>query len=148
LVTRFFFVGFGKQFAEIGELELLDHGRLPSSDTLCYRKSRYGRSAESSLGKSTFLEHRTAHNLPSVMKGAELRPRSGLRFSRDPCAWCPYIGMYSKLDLTKVALVRRPGGDGVGWLDELQRSEAGGDIHFYRVWPVSPVKCGRGSTGG
>ena len=51
---------------------------------------------------------------------AEFLPHSGIRFPQNPCTSCPYIGLcLGRPDLTEAALVRRPGADDLGWLDEL-----------------------------
>ena len=47
-------------------------------------------------------------------------PHSGIRFPRNPCIGCPYIGLcLGRQDLIEAALMRRPGADDLGWLDEL-----------------------------
>ena len=54
------------------------------------------------------------------IEAAEFLPHSGIRFPQNPCTSCPYIGLcLGRLDLTEAALVRRPGADDLGWLDEL-----------------------------
>ncbi len=54
------------------------------------------------------------------IEGAEFLPHSGIRFPQNPCTSCPYIGLcLGRQDLTEAALVRRPGADDLGWLDEL-----------------------------
>jgi len=54
------------------------------------------------------------------IEGAEFLPHSGIRFPQNPCTSCPYIGLcLGRPDLTEAALVRRPGADDLGWLDEL-----------------------------
>src|SRR6266436_10332762 len=54
------------------------------------------------------------------IEAAEFLPHSGIRFPQNPCTSCPYIGLcLGRTDLTEAALVRRPGADDLGWLDEL-----------------------------
>src|SRR5467141_1745531 len=54
------------------------------------------------------------------IESAEFLPHSGIRFPQNPCTSCPYIGLcLGRPDLTDAALVRRPGADDIGWLDEL-----------------------------
>ena len=54
------------------------------------------------------------------IEAAEFLPHSGIRFPQNPCTSCPYIGLcLGRPDLTESALVRRPGADDLGWLDEL-----------------------------
>ena len=54
------------------------------------------------------------------IQAAEFLPHSGVRFPQNPCTRCPYIGLcLGRQDLTEAALVRRPGADDLGWLDEL-----------------------------
>ena len=54
------------------------------------------------------------------IEAAEFLPHSGIRFPQNPCTSCPYIGLcLGRPDLTAAALVRRPGADELGWLDEL-----------------------------
>jgi hypothetical protein len=54
------------------------------------------------------------------IEAAEFLPHSGIRFPLNPCTSCPYIGLcLGRTDLAEAALVRRPGADDLGWLDEL-----------------------------
>ncbi len=54
------------------------------------------------------------------IEAAEFLPHSGIRFPQNPCTSCPYIGLcLGRQDLIEAALVRRPGADDLGWLDEL-----------------------------
>ena len=51
---------------------------------------------------------------------AQFLPHSGIRFPQNPCSSCPYVGLcLGKPGLIKTALVRRPGAENLGWLDEL-----------------------------
>jgi hypothetical protein len=44
----------------------------------------------------------------------------GIRFPQNPCSACPYLGLcLGKQELVDAALVRRPGAENLGWLDEL-----------------------------
>ena len=54
------------------------------------------------------------------IEAAEFLPHSGIRFPQNPCTSCPYIGLcLGRPDLAEAALVRRPGAEDLGWLDEL-----------------------------
>jgi CRISPR/Cas system-associated exonuclease Cas4 (RecB family) len=54
------------------------------------------------------------------IEAAEFLPHSGIRFPQNPCSTCPYVGLcLGKQELVKSALVRRPGAEDLGWLDEL-----------------------------
>jgi CRISPR/Cas system-associated exonuclease Cas4 (RecB family) len=54
------------------------------------------------------------------IESAQFLPHSGIRFPQNPCSSCPYLGLcLGKQELVNVALVRRPGADSLGWLDEL-----------------------------
>ncbi|HET9410118.1 MAG TPA: PD-(D/E)XK nuclease family protein [Candidatus Sulfotelmatobacter sp.] len=51
---------------------------------------------------------------------AQFLPHSGIRFPQNPCSNCPYLGFcLGRQDLAESALVRRPGAEDLGWLDEL-----------------------------
>ena len=54
------------------------------------------------------------------VESAQFLPHSGIRFPQNPCSSCPYIGLcLGKPELINIALVRRPGAENLGWLDEL-----------------------------
>src|SRR5437016_6834444 len=54
------------------------------------------------------------------IESAQFLPHSGIRFPQNPCSTCPYIGLcLGKQQLIESALVRRPGAEQLGWLDEL-----------------------------
>src|SRR2546425_8271573 len=54
------------------------------------------------------------------IESAQFLPHSGIRFPQNPCSTCPYIGLcLGRQELVEVALVRRPGAEDLGWLDEL-----------------------------
>jgi hypothetical protein len=54
------------------------------------------------------------------IESAQFLPHSGIRFPQNPCSSCPYIGLcLGRPDLVKAALVRRPGAEDLGWLDQL-----------------------------
>ena len=54
------------------------------------------------------------------IESADFLPHSGIRFPQNPCRRCPYVGLcLGKQVLADAALVRRPGADNLGWLDEL-----------------------------
>jgi hypothetical protein len=54
------------------------------------------------------------------VESAQFLPHSGIRFPQNPCSSCSYIGLcLGKPELINIALVRRPGAENLGWLDEL-----------------------------
>jgi hypothetical protein len=54
------------------------------------------------------------------IESADFLPHSGIRFPQNPCSTCPYLGLcLGKQELVDAALVRRPGAENLGWLDEL-----------------------------
>jgi CRISPR/Cas system-associated exonuclease Cas4 (RecB family) len=54
------------------------------------------------------------------IESADFLPHSGIRFPQNPCCTCPYVGLcLGKQEIIDAALVRRSGGDNLGWLDEL-----------------------------
>ena len=54
------------------------------------------------------------------IESAQFLPHSGIRFPQNPCGSCPYIGLcLGRQELVEAALVRRPGAEDLGWLDEL-----------------------------
>jgi hypothetical protein len=54
------------------------------------------------------------------IESAQFLPHSGIRFPQNPCSTCPYVGLcLGKQELVDAALVRRPGAENLGWLDEL-----------------------------
>jgi CRISPR/Cas system-associated exonuclease Cas4 (RecB family) len=54
------------------------------------------------------------------IESAQFLPHSGIRFPQNPCNSCPYIGLcLGRPDLATTVLVRRPGAENLGWLDEL-----------------------------
>jgi CRISPR/Cas system-associated exonuclease Cas4 (RecB family) len=58
----------------------------------------------------------TVHRIQS----AEFLPHSGIRFPQNPCSSCPYVGFcLGRQDLAASSLIRRPGAEDLGWLDEL-----------------------------
>jgi hypothetical protein len=53
------------------------------------------------------------------IESADFLPHSGIRFPQDPCS-CPYVGLcLGKQEIADASVVRRPGADKLGWLDEL-----------------------------
>jgi CRISPR/Cas system-associated exonuclease Cas4 (RecB family) len=62
------------------------------------------------------LVEETIHRIQS----AQFLPHSGIRFPQNPCSTCPYVGFcLGQQDIAEAALVRRPGAEDLGWLDEL-----------------------------
>jgi hypothetical protein len=53
------------------------------------------------------------------IESAEFLPHSGIRFPQNPCSSCPYIGLCLGCHDINANLVRRPGAEDFGWLDEL-----------------------------
>ena len=54
------------------------------------------------------------------IESAQFLPHSGIRFPQNPCSSCPYVGLcLGKQEMADVNLVRRPGAEDLGWLDEL-----------------------------
>src|SRR5271156_4774537 len=54
------------------------------------------------------------------IESADFLPHSGIRFPQNPCSSCPYVGLcLGKQEIAEAALVRRPGAENLGWLDEL-----------------------------
>jgi hypothetical protein len=54
------------------------------------------------------------------IESAQFLPHSGIRFPQNPCITCPYTGLcLGRKEMVEAALVRRPGAEQLGWLDEL-----------------------------
>jgi len=54
------------------------------------------------------------------IESADFLPHSGIRFPQNPCNTCPYVGLcLGKQEMADAALVRRPGAENLGWIDEL-----------------------------
>ena len=54
------------------------------------------------------------------IESAQFLPHSGIRFPQNRCSTCPYVGLcLGKQELVQPALIRQPGADDLGWLDEL-----------------------------
>ena len=54
------------------------------------------------------------------IESAQFLPHSGIRFPQNPCSSCPYVGLcLGQQELAEVSLIRRPGAEDLGWLDEL-----------------------------
>ena len=54
------------------------------------------------------------------IQSAQFLPHSGIRFPQNPCSSCPYVGFcLGRQLLAESTLVRRPGAEDLGWLDEL-----------------------------
>ena len=54
------------------------------------------------------------------IESADFLPHSGIRFPQNPCSSCPYVGLcLGKQEMADARLVRRPGAEALGWLDEL-----------------------------
>jgi hypothetical protein len=54
------------------------------------------------------------------IESAEFLPHSGIRFPQNPCITCPYTGLCLKnKNSVDAVLVRHPGAEDLGWLDEL-----------------------------
>jgi hypothetical protein len=69
------------------------------------QREEFGRLAENTIGR---------------IEAAEFLPHSGIRFPQNPCSSCPYVGLcLGQQPIVDVNLVRRPGADSLGWIDEL-----------------------------
>ena len=54
------------------------------------------------------------------IESAQFLPHSGIRFPQNPCSSCPYVGIcLGQQQLVNATLVRKPGAEHLGWLDEL-----------------------------
>ncbi|MGH9498284.1 MAG: PD-(D/E)XK nuclease family protein [Terriglobales bacterium] len=54
------------------------------------------------------------------IQSAQFLPHSGIRFPQNPCSTCPYLGLcLGNQEMVDTRLVRRPGAESLGWLDEL-----------------------------
>jgi CRISPR/Cas system-associated exonuclease Cas4 (RecB family) len=54
------------------------------------------------------------------IESSQFLPHSGIRFPQNPCSTCPYRGLcLGRQDLATANLVRLPGAEDLGWLDEL-----------------------------
>jgi hypothetical protein len=54
------------------------------------------------------------------IESAQFLPHSGIRFPQNPCSSCPFVELcLGRQDMAKTVLVRRPGAEDLGWLDEL-----------------------------
>jgi hypothetical protein len=63
---------------------------------------------------------RLVDNTIRRIEAAEFLPHSGIRFPQNPCSSCPYVGLcLGQQPIVDMNLVRRPGADNLGWLDEL-----------------------------
>jgi len=54
------------------------------------------------------------------IESTQFLPHSGIRFPHNPCSSCAYLGLcLGKPDLAETQLIRRPGAEDFGWIDEL-----------------------------
>ena len=61
-----------------------------------------------------------AEDIDRTNQSAHFLPHSGVRFPQNPCRSCPYVGLcLGKPQTIETRLVRRPGAENLGWLDEL-----------------------------
>jgi len=69
------------------------------------QRREFGQLAEETIGR---------------IESAQFLPHSGIRFPQNPCSSCPYVGLcLGKQGMVETGLVRRPGAENLGWLDEL-----------------------------
>jgi hypothetical protein len=69
------------------------------------QREEFGRLVEDTVGR---------------IEAAEFLPHSGIRFPQNPCTTCPYVGLcLGQQSIVNMNLVRCPGADSLGWLDEL-----------------------------
>jgi len=53
-------------------------------------------------------------------ESAQFLPHSGIRFPLNPRSSCPYVGLCLGIQqLVDISLIRKPGAENLGWLDEL-----------------------------
>lgn len=63
---------------------------------------------------------RLVENTIQRIESAEFLPNSGIRFPQNPCTTCPYVGLcLGQKAMVEGDLVRRPGAEDFGWIDEL-----------------------------
>jgi len=63
---------------------------------------------------------RLVENTIQRIESAEFLPNSGIRFPQNPCTTCPYVGLcLGQKTMVEGGLVRRPGAEDFGWIDEL-----------------------------
>lgn len=61
-----------------------------------------------------------AENTIRRIESADFLPHSGIRFPQNPCSSCPYVGLcLGRQEIVEAGLVRRPGAEDFGWIDEL-----------------------------
>jgi len=54
------------------------------------------------------------------IESVDFLPHSGIRFPQNPCSTCPYVGLcLGRQEMVDIKLMRRPGAEDLGWLDEL-----------------------------
>jgi hypothetical protein len=54
------------------------------------------------------------------IESAQFLRHSGIRFPQNPCSTCPFVGLcLRQQNVADAALIRRPGAENLGWLDEL-----------------------------
>jgi len=54
------------------------------------------------------------------IESADFPAHSGVRFPQNPCSSCPYVGLcLGRQEIIDAAVVRRPGAEDLGWIDEL-----------------------------
>jgi len=54
------------------------------------------------------------------IESAQFLPHSGIRFPQNPCSTCPYVGLcLGRQEMIDNSLIRSPGAEALGWLDEL-----------------------------
>jgi hypothetical protein len=59
------------------------------------------------------------------IESADFPAHSGIRFPQNPCSTCPYLGLcLGKQEMIDATVVRRPGAEDLGWLDELNYYES------------------------
>ena len=63
---------------------------------------------------------RLVENTIHRIEAGEFLPHSGIRFPQNPCRLCPYLGLcLGNQKMIDANLVRRPGAEDFGWLNEL-----------------------------
>jgi hypothetical protein len=73
------------------------------------QRQEFGRLVEDTIGR---------------IESADFLPHSGIRFPQNHRSTCPYVGLcLGQQDVATANLVRRPGAEDFGWLDELNYSQ-------------------------
>lgn len=95
--------------AEVAQIVFV-RKRLPE---IQYLRTRISEQQQAEFGR---MVEDTIHRIES----GDFPAHSGIRFPQNPCSSCPYVGLcLGKQEMVDISLVRRPGAEAFGWLDEL-----------------------------